>query len=117
MQATWILPGWAINISAIVHGHEALLAVAFIFTFHVFHANLRPDKFPMDPLFMTGRMPEEELIHDRPKEYERAQEEGTLDAMEDVPPERGTVRIAYILGLLVMIAGIALVILMFSVPD
>jgi len=116
-EATRILPAWVVNVSAIIHGHEALLAVAFIFTFHIFHANLRPDKFPMDPLFLTGRMPEEELKHDRPLEYERAKEQGTLDAMEDSPPVRATVRVAYVLGLTVMIAGIVLVILMFSVPD
>jgi cytochrome b subunit of formate dehydrogenase len=116
-QATYVLPGWFINVSTIVHGHEALLAVAFIFTFHIFHANLRPDKFPMDPLFLTGRMPEEEMKHDRPMEYERAQNEGTLDAMEDREPMTATVRVAYILGMLVMISGIVLVILMFSVAD
>jgi len=115
--ATYVLPGWAINVSTIVHGHEALLAVAFIFTFHIFHANLRPDKFPMDPLFLTGRMHEDELKKDRPMEYERAMQEGTLDAMEDRAPISATLRVAYILGLIVMISGIVLVVLMFSVPE
>jgi len=115
--ATRVLPGWVINVSTIVHGHEALLAVAFIFTFHIFHANLRPDKFPMDPLFLTGRLPEDELRHDRPLEYERAREQGTLDAMEDREPVPATLRVAYILGLVVMISGIVLVVLMFSVAN
>ncbi|MHC4939284.1 MAG: hypothetical protein ACYTHK_09975 [Planctomycetota bacterium] len=116
-QATLILPGWFVNVSAIVHGEEALLAVAFIFTFHMFHSNLRPDKFPMDPLFLTGRHGEEEMKFDRPVEYERAMAEGTLDAMEDRPPERATMRVAYILGLIVMICGITLVVLMFAAPN
>jgi len=115
--ATLVMPAWVINVSAIVHGHEALLAVVFIFTFHVFHASLRPDKFPMDPMFFTGRLAEEELKHDRPMEYERARNDGTLDAMEDAAPGRATLRFAYLLGLLVMISGIVLVILMFTVPD
>jgi len=116
-EATLFLPGWVVNLSTIIHGEEALLAVAFIFTFHMFHSNLRPDKFPMDPLFLTGRHDEEEMKHDRPVEYERAVQEGTLDAMEDRPPERATLRVAHILGLIVMISGIVLVILMFTVAD
>ena len=114
VEATWFMPGWMVNVSEIVHGHEALLAVAFIFTFHIFHANLRPDKFPIDPLFLTGRLPEDELKHDRPMEYDRLVEEGKLDGIVDKAPERGTLRLAYLFGGLVMLIGIVLVVYMWS---
>jgi transposase len=115
--ATLFMPGWMINVASIVHGHEALLAVAFILTFHIFHANLRPDKFPIDPLFLTGRYTEEELKHERPLEYERAVESGTLDKLQGRAPVQATIRVAYILGMIVMISGIVLVVLMFSAPN
>ena len=110
-----LLPGWMVNVASIVHGHEALLAVAFIFTFHVFNANLRPDKFPIDPLFLTGRHSEEEMKHERGVEYDRAVAEGKLDDLVVDPPTRATLQVAYVLGGIVMISGIVLVILMWSV--
>lgn len=67
---TRLLPGWMINVATIIHSDEALLAVAFIFTIHFFNTHFRPDKFPMDPVIFTGRVPLEELEHDKPGEYE-----------------------------------------------
>ena len=67
---TYLLPGWMINVSTIIHSDEALLAVGFIFTIHFFNTHFRPDKFPMDPVIFTGRVPLEELKHDKPREYE-----------------------------------------------
>ena len=58
----------------------------------------------------------EGLKHERPMGYERAQAEGALDALEGAPPLRGTLRVAEILGMVVMISGIALVVIMFWVP-
>ena len=66
---TRVLPGWAINVATIIHSDEALLAVAFIFTIHFFNTHFRPDKFPMDPVIFTGRVPLDELKHDKPEEY------------------------------------------------
>ncbi|HZL99417.1 MAG TPA: hypothetical protein VFD43_04110, partial [Planctomycetota bacterium] len=80
--ATLFVPGWFINLAVIVHGIEALLDIAFIFTVHAFHANLRPGKFPMDTLFLTGRLPEEEFKAERPLEYARALATGGLAALE-----------------------------------
>ena len=78
---THLLPGWMINVATIIHSDEALLATAFIFTIHFFNTHFRPDKFPMDPVIFTGRVPLEELKHDKPGEYEE------LMAM-DRPEER-----------------------------
>jgi len=76
---TYIVPGWFINVSTIIHSDEALLAVAFIFTIHFFNTHFRPDKFPMDPVIFTGRMTLEELKHDKPKEYEDLVASGELE--------------------------------------
>jgi len=54
------LPGIAINIAAIVHSDEALLAAGFIFTIHFFNGHFRIDKFPFDPVIFTGRISLEE---------------------------------------------------------
>jgi cytochrome b subunit of formate dehydrogenase len=76
---TKILPGWTVNVATILHSDEALLAVAFIFTVHFFNTHFRPDKFPMDPVIFTGRVPLEELKRDKPREYEQMAETGELE--------------------------------------
>ena len=90
---TIILPGQTVNVATIIHSDEALLAVGFIFTVHFFNTHLRLDKFPMDPVIFTGRVPVEELKHDKPGEYEDLVSTGRLQdhLVDPYPPkvERG----------------------------
>jgi cytochrome b subunit of formate dehydrogenase len=97
-EATKYVPGWMLNVAVIVHGFEALLDIAFIFTVHVFHANLRPDKFPMDTMFMHGKLPEGEYRHERPIEYAELAEKGALDDLVAIEPRQRTRVWAYIIG-------------------
>jgi hypothetical protein len=110
--ATRVLPGWSANVAVIVHGHEALLAVGFIFSAHMFHSNLRPEKFPLDPLFATGRISEEEFLNERPDEYERAKAEGRLDDLYVEAPTSATRRFAYIYGAFALLSGLLFLYLM-----
>ncbi|MDD5675215.1 MAG: cytochrome c3 family protein, partial [Chitinivibrionales bacterium] len=54
---TRIFPGWIINIAMVIHSDEALLAVGFIFTIHFFNTHFRPEKFPMDTVIFSGKVP------------------------------------------------------------
>ncbi len=76
---TQFMPGWVINVATIIHSDEALLATGFIFTIHFFNTHLRPEKFPMDIVIFTGRIPLEEFKLDRPKEYKELVESGQLE--------------------------------------
>jgi len=75
---TRFLPGWLINVATIIHSDEALLAVGFIFTVHFFNTHLRPEKFPMDIVIFTGRMDVDELMLDKPHEYDELARSGKL---------------------------------------
>ena len=85
---TLVIPGWLLNVATIIHSDEALLATGFIFTVHFFNTHLRPEKFPMDIVIFTGRMPVEEFALDKPGEYDALVENGTLDQhlVESYPP-------------------------------
>jgi cytochrome b subunit of formate dehydrogenase len=85
---TRFLPGWFLNVATIIHSDEALLATGFIFTVHFFNTHLRPEKFPMDIVVFTGRMPVEELRRDKPAEYEALVQSGELEKhlVEPYPP-------------------------------
>jgi len=108
---TYILPGWFINVATIIHSDEALLAVGFIFTVHFFNTHFRPDKFPMDTVIFTGRVPLEEFKEDRPREYQRLVESGELDQHLAEPLPRVIVQGMKIFGGIALIIGISLILL------
>lgn len=86
-------PGWIYNVALILHGEEALLATGFIFAIHFFNSHFRPEKFPMDMVMFTGRVTEEELRSERPAEYARMANDGTLDTLVS-PPAPGWLSLA-----------------------
>jgi len=106
---TRILPGWFINVATIIHSDEALLAVGFIFTVHFFNTHFRPDKFPMDTVIFTGRVPLEEFKLDRPEEYRRLVESGELEKhlVKPLPPL--VVRSLKIFGATALAIGLILI--------
>jgi cytochrome b subunit of formate dehydrogenase len=108
---TYVLPGWIINVATIIHSDEALLAVAFIFTVHFFNTHFRPDRFPMDTVIFTGRVPVDELRDDRPLEYEQLVQSGELEKnlVDPLPPY---VESAFrVFGWIALIVGLSLVLL------
>ena len=54
----------------IMHSDEALLAIVFILFFHFYNEHLRSEEFPMNYVWLTGKIPTEELKHKYPLEYE-----------------------------------------------
>jgi hypothetical protein len=54
-----------------MHSDEALLAIVFILIFHFYNEHLRPDVFPMNWMWLTGKMPIEQLKHHHPAEYDQ----------------------------------------------
>ncbi len=101
-----ILPGWMFNIAALIHGEEALLAVGFIFTIHFFNGHLRPEKFPMDTVIFTGRIPEHELKEERALEYARLVRENRLAEAETTPPTAESTWFGWIVGGTALALGI-----------
>lgn len=106
-----ILPGWAYNVSHLIHGYEALLAIGFIFTMHFFNAHLRLEKFPVDDVIFTGKLTEEEFKHERAAEYERLLASGELENLRVQPPKRWWRIVAICIGVVAMAIGTSLVVL------
>ena len=110
---TKFLPGWTINAALVVHSDEALLATGFIFVFHFFHTHLRPESFPMDPVVFTGRLPMERFKEERPLEYQRMVEQGSLEASMSEPPSRQEMGWTYAFGFLALGVGLILAVAIF----
>ncbi len=108
---TLFLPGWFINVATIIHSDEALLAVAFIFTVHFFNTHFRPDKFPMDTVIFTGRVPLDELKEDRPREYAQLIKNRKLNRHLVPPLPPPIVRGMRIFATIALLIGLSLIVL------
>jgi cytochrome b subunit of formate dehydrogenase len=106
---TAVLPGSLLNVALLVHGEEALLAVGFIFTIHFFNGHLRPEKFPMDLVIFTGRMPREELEQERAGEYEALARSGRLGTVLSSPPSARSIVVGRAVGTVAVLVGLTLV--------
>jgi cytochrome b subunit of formate dehydrogenase len=105
------LPGWLFNVAIIIHSDEALLAAGFIFTIHFFNTHLRPEKFPMDPVIFTGSIDMEEFKHERPLEYQRLKEAGTLDSSMTSAPSNRIFCLGAAFGFIAVSVGLILLVL------
>ncbi len=68
--ARWA-PSWLITAAQIIHGEEATLAILFLFVVHFYNVHLKPSIFPMNWVWLNGRISVEALKHEHPLEYDR----------------------------------------------
>ena len=61
---------YSMHIGKLIHSDEALLASLALLIWHLYWSHLNPDKFPMNPSFLTGTMTLEEMIDEHPAELE-----------------------------------------------
>jgi cytochrome b subunit of formate dehydrogenase len=99
-------PGWIFNVAVIIHSDEALLAAGFIFIVHFFNTHLRPTKFPLDDVIITGRISREEMLYEHPLEYEYLQEKGLLERRRIDPPPLWMRNVSKVIGFSAMGLGI-----------
>ncbi len=59
-----------LDISALVHGMEAILACLAIMIWHLYEVLLKPHHFPMHKVWLTGVIDEETMKSEYPKHYE-----------------------------------------------
>ena len=66
-----ILPKYMLDIAKEAHSDEALLATLAIIIWHFYNVHFSPRTFPMNKVWLTGRISEEDMIEEHPLEYER----------------------------------------------
>ena len=60
-----------VDIAALIHGMEAVLACLAIMVWHLYEIHLRPHKFPIDRMWLTGLIDEEEMKEEYPLHYQK----------------------------------------------
>lgn len=111
-ESSLLLSGGALNVADMVHSHEAILATSVIFVLHAFHMNLRPGKFPLDPVVFTGKISEATLRNEHPLEYQRMLADGRLESEALPPPTPEALRRAHRIGGFMLTMAFLLLVLM-----
>ena len=65
-----VFPKYVLDIAKEAHSDEALLATLAIIIWHFYNVHFNPHKFPMNKVWLTGKLSEEEMIEEHPLEYE-----------------------------------------------
>lgn len=68
-----ILPKYIIDIVLIIHSDEALLLMLILFFWHLYIVHLQADYFPMNKIWLTGKISIEELKKKHYLEFEKLQ--------------------------------------------
>lgn len=69
------LPKGALDVALVVHYYEAWLATLAIAVWHLYSTVFNPEVYPMNPSWLTGRMPESMYEHEHPGHLEEARKE------------------------------------------
>ncbi len=101
-----ILPGWSLNVAAVLHSEVSLLGTGLLLLIHLFNTHLRPEKFPMDLSLVTGMVSEQHLQRARPEYLERLRREGRLELV--TAPERRQLRLIVVAVYLLLLLGLSL---------
>lgn len=84
--STQLVPGWALNFALIAHSEEAVLAALFLAVWHWYNVHFSRAVFPMNPVFLTGWLPEHLMIEEHYETYlEMMAEAGFEDRIKPMP--------------------------------
>ena len=81
-EAMAVMPKWMFDLLAVLHGRESILIFLLLFVWHLYDVHLRPEVFPMDWSWITGRISPSDLKTRHRAEYERLRRTGNIDAVE-----------------------------------
>jgi cytochrome b subunit of formate dehydrogenase len=60
------LPKGFLDVSLVIHFYEAILASLAILIWHLYSTVFNPHVYPMNPSWITGKMPRDMFVHEHP---------------------------------------------------
>jgi cytochrome b subunit of formate dehydrogenase len=110
LLTTLALPGWVLNIAALLHRAEAILAASYIFLVHFFIGHIRPLSFPMNEAMFSGNIHLEEALKEKPAWVERLKKEGKFEQAMTNSPSRWYRVLYFIFGYIALGFGLYILI-------
>ncbi len=84
----WRWSKFVLDVAAVVHGMEAVLACLAIMVWHMYEIHLKPHKSPMDKVWLTGCIDEAEMKEEHPLHYQKIMADSALQHIYIVRPPR-----------------------------
>jgi cytochrome b subunit of formate dehydrogenase len=84
--ALQFVPLWVLDLATLVHYYEAWLASLAILVWHFYSVIFNPDVYPMNWTWLTGRISEDLLEHEHPRERARLRAQEIDRVAESAPP-------------------------------
>lgn len=81
LWSEWRWSKFILDIAALVHGMEAVLACLAIMVWHMYEIHLKPHKSPLDTVWLTGVIDEEEMRKEHPLHYKKIMADETLEGI------------------------------------
>jgi cytochrome b subunit of formate dehydrogenase len=81
LWSEWRWSKFVLDIAAIVHGMEAILACLAIMVWHMYEIHLKPHKSPLDKVWITGLIDEEEMQAEHALHYKKIMADDALQAI------------------------------------
>jgi len=86
IETSRILPGWTLNVAAVLHRAEAVLALVYIVLIHLVFGHFRRSTFPLNDAMFSGGVPLDHLEQEKPDWVVRLHREGRLARMAVAAP-------------------------------
>ncbi len=61
-----VFPKWFLDIILIIHGYEGMIVFIILLLWHLYNVHFSPGNFPMNRVWITGKIDREILLKDRP---------------------------------------------------
>jgi len=111
LLASRIMPGWTLNVAALLHRAEAVLAISFVFIVHFFSGHFSPAKFPLNEAMFSGSVALDEIEEEKPAWAERLKREGKLEPVTVKPPARWYRIFYFVFGYAAVTLGVYLMVM------
>jgi cytochrome b subunit of formate dehydrogenase len=80
------VPLWVLDLATLIHYYEAWLATLAILVWHFYTVIFNPEVYPMNWTWLTGRISEDLLAHEHPREHARLRAQEAERVAEPAPP-------------------------------
>ncbi len=110
IETSRILPGWTLNVAALLHRAEAILAVSYIVLIHLGVGHFRRSTFPLNQAMFSGSVSLEKLAQEKPEWVGRLKREGKLEQATVKPPALWFKALYFVFGYAIIALGLYLMI-------
>jgi len=84
------LPRWVIDSARYAHSDEAMLAIIAIFVWHFYNVHFSPNFFPMNFVWLHGKMSRKEMEYEHPLELEKIDRKQSSNSSNITHLKKGT---------------------------